>query len=240
MEEPIYPTTLSHTHAQSDIDGLATALASFGSSTPTEYNVHNVVTADAHFGTSGGGSMYIGNNVTTGGTVNDTTKAQWRIAQSQGGDSIRFDRSPAGATWTPTTLFTLDNAGKLTIPGLMVTGGTPGTGKVLTSDASGNATWQTPASSGSGITRTVATVTATVTLGATALTDYVTFIGASGVVTLPTAVGNTNRYTLKNIDSSNKTVSTTSAQTIDGSTTITLTPNTSVDVVSDNANWRVI
>ena len=96
------------------------------------------------------------------------------------------------------------------------------------------------AGGGSGITRTVATVTTTVTLGATASTDYVTFIGASGVVTLPTAVGNTNCYTLKNVHTTNKTVATTLSQTIDGSTTITLTPNTSVDLVSDNANWRII
>jgi hypothetical protein len=93
---------------------------------------------------------------------------------------------------------------------------------------------------GSGITRTIATVTSIVTLGATASTDYVTFIGASGVVTLPTAVGNTNMYTLKNVDTTNKTISTTSSQTIDGTTTITLAPDASVDVVSDGSNWRIV
>lgn len=93
---------------------------------------------------------------------------------------------------------------------------------------------------GSGITRSISTVTTTVTLAATTSTDFVVFIGASGLVTLPTAIGNTNRYTLKNIDTTNKTISTTSAQTMDGSTTIVLTPNTSVDVVSDNANWRIV
>jgi hypothetical protein len=93
---------------------------------------------------------------------------------------------------------------------------------------------------GSGITRSVSTVTTTLTLGATALTDYVVFIGASGVVTLPTAVANTNRYTLKNIDTTNKTISTTSSQTIDGTTTITIAPNNSVDLISDNANWRIV
>ena len=95
-------------------------------------------------------------------------------------------------------------------------------------------------SAGSGITRSISTVTSTVTLGATASTDYVVFIGASGVVTLPTAVSNTNRYTLKNIDTTNKTISTTSSQTIDGTTTITLYPNASVDVISDNTNWQIV
>lgn len=86
--------------------------------------------------------------------------------------------------------------------------------------------------------RTIASVTSTVTLPATG--DYVAFIGASGVVTLPTAVGNKYQYTLKNVDTTNKTVSTTSSQTIDGSTTATLPPNWSINVISDGANWRVV
>lgn len=89
------------------------------------------------------------------------------------------------------------------------------------------------------IPRVVSTVTSTVTLAATS--DLVVFIGASGVVTLPTAVGNTARYTLKNIDAvNNKTILTTSSQTIDGTTTITLTPDSAIDLVSDGANWRIV
>jgi hypothetical protein len=98
-----------------------------------------------------------------------------------------------------------------------------------------------PISGGSGgITRSVVSVTSSTTLGATALTDYVALIGASGAPILPTAVGNTNRYTCKNFDSTNKTVATTSSQTIDGSTTVTLTANTSLDFISDGSNWRLI
>jgi hypothetical protein len=53
---------------------------------------------------------------------------------------------------TPGTLVKRDlagnfTAGTITASGLMITGGTPGAGKVLTSDASGNATWQTGGSS---------------------------------------------------------------------------------------------
>lgn len=44
------------------------------------------------------------------------------------------------------TSVTLDVTSSLTTPALQVTGGAPGVGKVLTSDATGNATWQTPAS----------------------------------------------------------------------------------------------
>ena len=39
------------------------------------------------------------------------------------------------------------SAGTISVSGLSVTGGTPGAGKVLTSDAIGNATWQSNASS---------------------------------------------------------------------------------------------
>jgi hypothetical protein len=86
--------------------------------------------------------------------------------------------------------------------------------------------------------RTVSTVTSTVTLAAAG--DLVVFIGAGGVVTLPTAVGNPFKYTLKNIHTVNKSVATTSSQTIDGSLSVVLTPNTSIDVVSDGTVWRVI
>jgi len=47
--------------------------------------------------------------------------------------------------WTePKNEFTLDVNGKLRTKTIQITGGSPGAGKVLTSDASGLATWQTP------------------------------------------------------------------------------------------------
>lgn len=88
------------------------------------------------------------------------------------------------------------------------------------------------------VQRNVQTVTAATTLGANG--DYVVFIsGASGAVTLPTAVGNTGKYTLKNIHTADKTVSTTSSQTIDGGT-LTIRPNDSFDLMSDGTNWRIV
>jgi hypothetical protein len=88
--------------------------------------------------------------------------------------------------------------------------------------------------------RTVVTVTTSTTVGANANSDYLVLIGASGAPTLPTAVANTNRYTFKNIDSSSHTISTTSSQTIDGSTTDTVTAGSSTEVISDGANWRSV
>lgn len=119
----------------------------------------------------------------------------------------------------------------------------PGTNVTFT----GNGTQQSPyvisatgGGGGSGITRVIASVTTTITGASAASTDYVYLIGSGGIYTQPTAVGNTNRYTLKNVDTISKTISFTGAQTADGSTTVVLTPNTAIDLISDNTNWRII
>ena len=63
-------------------------------------------------------------------------------------------------------------------------------------------------------------------------------------ITLPTAVGATGKaYTVKKLDASLNavTLATTSAQTIDGGTTATLsTQYISLTVISDGANWQVV
>lgn len=61
------------------------------------------------------------------------------------------------------------------------------------------------------------------------------------VIGLPTAVGNTNRYALKN-DSVSETilVAAPSGQTIEGSQTIEVPPGDSRDVVSKGIGWGVI
>lgn len=132
--------------------------------------------------------------------------------------------------------------------GLLQLRGTGNTG--ISVDASGNAAiaGAATASNLSGTntgdqvlpTRNVSTVTTTITLLAAALVDYTAFLGAGAAPTLPTAVGNTNKYTIKNIHTTNKTIATTSSQTIDGSTTITIIPNQSVDLISNGTNWQVV
>jgi hypothetical protein len=87
-------------------------------------------------------------------------------------------------------------------------------------------------------TRTVQSVTTSTTLGAAG--DYVALIGASGAPTLPTAVSNTSMYWLKNVDTADKTIATTSSQTIEGTTTIVLSANQAITVVSDGSNWRIV
>lgn len=88
------------------------------------------------------------------------------------------------------------------------------------------------------VRRTIQSVTSSVTLAADG--DRVVLIGASGAPTLPTAVANTCIYRCKNVDTTSKTIATTSSQTIDGSTTLVLPAGSAVDIVSDGSNWVVL
>ena len=93
---------------------------------------------------------------------------------------------------------------------------------------------------GNGITRTVLAISASQTLSSTASVDFVYFVSGITTVTMPTAVGNTNRYTIKNAGTNTVTIDTTSSQTIDGGLTAVLpVANTSLDLVSDGSNWRI-
>jgi hypothetical protein len=163
---------------------------------------------------------------------------------------------------TDTTL-SRSAAGKLAVEGVdvVLNGGalgTPSSGTLtnctfptLNQDTTGSAAKLTTARNINGVAfdgtaaitvwqRSIVSVTSSTTLGSSANTDYVALIGSGGAPILPTAVSNTNRYTIKNVHTATVTVSTTSSQTIDGSTTFSMLPNVSIDVVSDGTNWRII
>ena len=92
----------------------------------------------------------------------------------------------------------------------------------------------------SGITRSISTVSTNTSAGSTALTDYVYFVSGTTTLTLPTAVGNTNRYTVKNVGSGNVTIATTGGQTIDGGSTATLNDmNLSATRTNDSIQFAV-
>jgi hypothetical protein len=91
----------------------------------------------------------------------------------------------------------------------------------------------------SGVKRIVTTISTTTTLVAQENTDYVILV-SGGSVTLPTAVGNTSRITIKNVSSSSRLVDGSGTQTIDDSQTISLPPDHSIDLVSNGSNWVVI
>lgn len=92
---------------------------------------------------------------------------------------------------------------------------------------------------GSGITRSVSSIAIATTAGAASVTDYVYFITGTTTLTLPTAVGNTNRYTVKSV-SGVTTVAAATAQTIDGAATIGIAVFDSVDLVSNGTEWKVV
>jgi len=72
--------------------------------------------------------------------------------------------------------------------------------------------------------------------------DYLVDVtGNTITVTLPSAVNRNGRnYIIKNSATGVVTVSTTSSQTIDGSTSRTLNLNDSIGVISDGSNWNIV
>ncbi len=97
--------------------------------------------------------------------------------------------------------------------------------------------------SGAGIVRSINSITTTTSGAATALTDYVYLASGTFTFTLPTAVGNTNKYTIKNTGTGAITITTTSSQTIDGESPTLMDPlatKDSLDFISDGTNWIII
>lgn len=95
-------------------------------------------------------------------------------------------------------------------------------------------------SSVAGTTREINTVIVSSVIGSVAGIDYVTLCNAGLKATLPTAVGNTNLYTVKNIAASSVLIATNASETIDGEAEIIMPIQyTAVDLISDNANWHI-
>ena len=95
---------------------------------------------------------------------------------------------------------------------------------------------------GTGISRGIYSVSTNTSAGSGANVDYVYLVSGTTIITLPTAVGNTNTYTIKRVNTGVVSIATTSSQTIDGSASpITINVQyVSITVVSDGANWNII
>lgn len=93
---------------------------------------------------------------------------------------------------------------------------------------------------GGGTVRSINNISGDTTAGSTAGTDYVYLCTGTLTVTLPDAVANTNLYTVKNVGTGVVTIATTAGETIDNSSTLVMpTQYTSVDIISDTANWNL-
>lgn len=99
----------------------------------------------------------------------------------------------------------------------------------------------TATGSGSGITRSVNNISTSQTAAAVAGTDYVYIASAGVALTLPSASGNENLYTVKNTGVSSVLVAPDGSDTIDSDANIILaTQYTSVDLISDGtSNWSI-
>jgi hypothetical protein len=151
-----------------------------------------------------------------------------------------------GALGTPSSA-TLTNATGLPVSGITASTSTAlGVGSVEL----GHATDTTVARSAAGVlavegfdvtTTSVVSVTTTTTLSAVANRHYVILLGSGAVPTLPTAVGNTCIYHVKNTHTASLSLAVTSSQTIDGAAApLTILPNECFTLVSNATNWVII
>lgn len=91
-----------------------------------------------------------------------------------------------------------------------------------------------------GTSRSITTLTTSSVIGTTSGVDQVYLANGGIQITLPTAIGDTNLYTIKNVGTSSVLVNTTGGQTIDNDPTVIMPVRyTSVDLISDTANWNV-
>lgn len=114
-------------------------------------------------------------------------------------------------------------------------------GQVLTTDGNGITSWTTPGASSvaSGITRVTSVLSVSSTLAAISMTDYAFFPNVGLALTMPTAIGNSNLYTVKNMSTSSVLVI--ASEGIDGSASALLpVQNQSLDIISNGSVWCVI
>ncbi|RWZ78914.1 MAG: hypothetical protein EOT05_04195 [Candidatus Microsaccharimonas sossegonensis] len=91
-----------------------------------------------------------------------------------------------------------------------------------------------------GNSRSINVISTATTAGANTATDYVYVVSGTTTLTLPTAVGNSNLYTVTNVGTNVVTVATTLSQTINSSSTATLPiSNMSLDFLSNGSDWIV-
>ena len=89
--------------------------------------------------------------------------------------------------------------------------------------------------------RSANNISVNTTAGKNVNTDYIYIVTGTTTLTLPTAFGNKNSYTVKNIGLGTVTVATSLSETIDGDSTVTLgTQYTSVSLESNGTNWFIV
>ena len=203
------------------------------------YGILNVVPNTAATATNGLSSSLSAQNAGAG-SVNDggsVTITAGNATSSGFGGNI---------TLTPGTSSTAANYGIVQVAGqIKITGGSPAVNKVLTSDATGLATWSANPNTA------IISVTSSTTYTVSTNDKYVIYSnGTTGTITLPDAtssgVGKGKEFIIKNISANSITVNTTSSQIIvvdsanNAATSATLgveASNNWIRVISDGTQW---
>jgi hypothetical protein len=122
--------------------------------------------------------------------------------------------------------------------------GAQGTGTQGFQGDQGAQGFQGPAGSGGGAggsIKSINVISSNTIAGSNASTEYTYLASGTIDITLPTAVGNTNNYYIKNTGTGTVTIKTTGSETIDGSLTAPLRVQyTALTLVSDQLNWFII
>jgi hypothetical protein len=143
----------------------------------------------------------------------------------------RHDQTPSNVSWSTNTLDYPGSITSATWNGNAVAINRGGTGATTAATALSNLGGQTATITNNGQS---GTVTATATNG---IVVY-EFTGAGSLV-LPTAVGNTAIFMVKNNYTLNITVTFTGGQNADGSTSISLIPYQALQFISNNTNYNI-
>ena len=238
-------TTLASTLGVTGATSLTTLIAS-GNATLTTVNAGATTLASAS----------ITGNTTVGGTLGVTGATTLASTLGvTGATSLTTVTTTGAATISNTTNSTSTSTGALIVRGgvgiandlkiggtIEIDGGSPGAGKVLTSDATGIASWQ---NSGG----TVVTMSATGT--ATSTARYIIFTGstASQTITIPSAVtlGAGRELNIKNVASVSVTIASDGGKLIQDNSTLNATSaalgiepsNNWMKLVSDGTNWYI-
>jgi hypothetical protein len=199
------------------------------------------------------GGVGIAKEVNIGSTTASTSSSTGALIVSGGVGIAKEVNIGSTTASTSTTTGALEVVGGVGIGGavyiggtISIAGGTPGLGKVLTSDANGLATWSNNGGGG------VLSKSATYTILTTDNANVLVFSGstASQTITLPSAVtvGAGREITIKNIASVSVSIAATAGYLISDSSTTTDTglaigiepSNNWIKAISDGTNWIIL
>jgi hypothetical protein len=177
------------------------------------------------------------------GTNNGTTFSIVSSGNTHTFNSAKDIYVTGGTYSNGTSIFTNNTGGTFNVTGFTTpfTGGTVSgetnfTNGLTANTISATTYYNLPVVSGNSIN----VITGNTNAGSVVSTNYIYLASNTITITLPTAVGNTNLYTIKNKGTGVVTINTTSSQTIDGSLTAPINLQyLSLTLVSDGANWNI-